>query len=85
MGHNFSQYLFDVSMQRLSTTNAVTPKGKMINGCAVDYWIVYIHIIGAVISLVRLTFGGGETWAKFGSLCPHSGSDVRLNNTEISV
>ena len=29
-----------VSMQRLSTTIAVTQKGRIINSCTVDYWTV---------------------------------------------
>ena len=33
----------------------VMPKGRIINSCAVDYWTVCIHIMGTMISFVRLT------------------------------
>jgi hypothetical protein len=30
---------------------SVTPKGRIINSCAVDHWTIYIHIMGTVIRL----------------------------------
>jgi len=38
------------SMQRLSTTNAVTPKGRIINSCTVGHWTVFILIMGTQVS-----------------------------------
>jgi len=39
-----------VSMQRLSATNAVTPKGRIINSCTVDYQTVFILIMETQVS-----------------------------------
>jgi hypothetical protein len=37
------------------------PKGRIINSCTVDYQTAYIHIIGTVVSLVKLTLPDSET------------------------
>jgi len=44
-----------VSMQRLSTTNAVTPKGRIINSCIVDYWTVFMLIMETQVSKLTLS------------------------------
>jgi hypothetical protein len=42
-------------MQRLSTTNAVMPKGRTINSCTVDYQTVYMLIMETQISKLTLS------------------------------
>jgi hypothetical protein len=37
-------------MQRLSTTVTVTPKGRIINSCTVDYQTVFILIMETQVS-----------------------------------
>jgi hypothetical protein len=37
-------------MQRLSTTITVTPKGRIINSCTVDYWTVFMLIMETQVS-----------------------------------
>jgi hypothetical protein len=44
-----------VSMQRLSATIAVTPKGRIINSCTVDYQTVFMLIMETQVS--KLTLG----------------------------
>ena len=43
-GHSNHKTDITVSMQRLSTTSAVTPKGRIINSCTVDCWTVFMLI-----------------------------------------
>src|ERR1700683_2793733 len=43
-----------VSMQRLSATIAVTPKGRIINSCT-DYWTIFMLIIETQVSKLTLT------------------------------
>jgi hypothetical protein len=44
-----------VSMQRLSTINAVTPKGRITNSCTVDYWTVFMLIMETQVSKFTLS------------------------------
>jgi hypothetical protein len=43
-----------VSMQRLSATNAVTPKARIINSCTVDHWTVFMLIMETQVSKLTL-------------------------------
>jgi hypothetical protein len=45
----------NVSMQRLSTTYAVTPKGRIINSCTVDHWTVFMLIMKTQVSKLTLS------------------------------
>jgi hypothetical protein len=40
----------DVSMQRLSATNVITPKGRIINSCTVDHQTVFMLIMETQVS-----------------------------------
>jgi hypothetical protein len=40
----------NVSMQRLSTTYPVTPKGRIINSCTVDHQTVFMLIMEIQVS-----------------------------------
>ena len=44
-----------VSMQRLSATIAVTPKGRIINSCTVDYQTVFMLIMEIQVSKLTLS------------------------------
>ena len=48
--NGYQQSLPDVSMQRLSATITVTPKGKIINSYTVDYWTVFMLIMETQVS-----------------------------------
>jgi hypothetical protein len=43
-------FLAGVSMQRLSATIAVMPKGRIINSCTVDHWTVFMLIMETQVS-----------------------------------
>jgi Integrase zinc binding domain len=44
-----------VSIQRLSTTITVTPKGRIINSCTVDYWTAFMLIMETQVSKLTLS------------------------------
>jgi len=54
MGMGTVMHLY-VSMQRLSTTNAVTPKGRIINSCTVDHQTVFMLIMETQVSKLTLS------------------------------
>ena len=62
--HHISRYfififtfnsILDVSMQRLSATITVTPKGRIINSCTVDYQTVFMLIMETQVSKLTLS------------------------------
>jgi len=61
---DFPDVVLAVSMQRLSATNVVMPKGRIINSCTVDYWTVFMLIMETQVSKLTLAhcdpFAGGR-------------------------
>jgi hypothetical protein len=65
-------------MQRLSTTIAVTPKGRIINSCTVDHQTVFMLIMETQVS--KLTAGSLDiSGLNATSLSLHTSSSAHPN------